>query len=552
VKRSVLGVVLLLGVATTAVVVPFVRSGARGVRVPTERGASTSFDPRQSAALFVGVRDFDAAAEVPYAVDDAIDLAHAFVIARRSALVPPRRVVVILSSRSPVKPESKTRLKALREAGADVRFQADVEHVRAALREQAAHVGRDGVFIVALAAHGLLHEGNGYILGASSAARDLSTMLPTTELLETIASSNAQRSLVFIDACRERMTTGTRSVLASAMTAAPLMQRIAHTRGQAVFYAAAPGQWAYDDPEGRNGVFTEAVIAGIDCGAAKVRGVVTPETLAGYVERYVQAWIRKNRDPEIGSATQWVMDGDVRNMPLSTCDPVGPRHGPDRASWEGPIVCAFSDKNELLWQRDAGRTITHAEAVDLDADGWCEVVFATRDGVTALDDEGKQLWSTHEPMTLTTCLIDEFVYQQHTKHVVALWNGEHASRLAAYRPDGKLLGAFDHDRHIDRVVFARPTTRHGPKLVVTAGRALMLFDSKHLAAGRPVWSGHVMTRSPIESLQIVDGNGDGRSDIAVTTESGAKVFVDFNGHQIRSTSSARFERLPTRGARSRR
>ncbi len=541
---------LLFGVAT-ATVVPFASRGTRGVRMPAERGASTHFDPRQSAALFVGVRDFDAAAEVPFAVDDAVDLAHAFVLARRSSLVPPRRVVLILSSRSPVKPESRAHLRALRDAGADVRFQADVEHVRAALREQTALAGRDGVLIVALAAHGFLHDGNGYILGASSAIRDLTTMLPTTELFETIASSNAQRSLVFVDACRERVTTGTRSVLASAMSAAPLMQRIAHTRGQAVFYAAAPGGWAYDDPEGRNGVFTEAVIAGISCEAAKPRGVVTAETLAGFVERYVQSWIRKNRDPDVGSATQVSMDGDVRNMPLAKCDG-GDFGGPDRASWEGPIVCAFSEKNKLLWQRDAGRAITHAEAVDLDADGWREVVFATRDGITALDDEGKQLWSAHEPMTLTTCLIDEFVYQQRTKHVVALWNGAHASRLAAYRPDGKLLGAFDHDRHIDRVVFARPTTRHGPKLVVTSGNTLMLFDSRRLAAGKPVWCGHVVSRSPIESLQIVDGNGDGRSDIAVTTESGAKVFVDFDGHAVRSTPSMRFERLPTRGGRWRR
>lgn len=546
-KRWILAAVLL-GIATTTVVVPFAWRGVRGVRMPSEGAASTQFDPRQSAALFVGVRDFDAAAEVPFAVDDAVDLAHAFVIARRSSLVPPRRVVVILSNRFPVKPQSRARLRKLREAGVEVRYQAGVDHVRAALREQAARAGRDGVLIVALAAHGFLREGNGYILGASSSVRNLATMLPTTELFETIASSQAQRSLVFLDACRERMTTGTRSVFASAMSAAPLVQRIAHTRGQAVFYAAAPGGWAYDDPDGRNGVFTEAVIAGIDCGAAKVRGAVTPETLAGYIERSVQAWIRKNRDPGVGSATQWTMDGEVRNMPLAKCDG-GYFGGPERASWRGTIICAFGPKNELLWQRDAGRAVTLARAVDLDADGWREVVYATRDGVTALDDEGKQLWSAREPMTLAACLIDEFVYQQHAKHVVALWNGEHASRLAAYRPDGKLLGFFDHDRRIDRVILARPTAHHGPKLVVTAGKTLMLFDSRHLAAGKPVWRGRVVTRSAIESLQIVDGNGDGKSDIAVTTESGAKVFVDFNGHSVRSTSGVRFERLHARSAR---
>ncbi|HKS22640.1 MAG TPA: caspase family protein [Thermoanaerobaculia bacterium] len=542
-KRWVLAGVLLC-IATTTVVVPFAWRGVRGVHVLAEEGASTQFDPRQSAALFVGVSDFDAAAEVPFAVDDAVDLAHAFTLVRRCGLVPPGRVILILSKRSPAKKESGARLRELREAGVDIRYQADVEHVRAALREQAARAGRDGVLIVALAAHGLLHEGNGYILGASSSVRNLSSMLPTTELLETIASSNAQRSLVFIDACRERMTTGTRSVLASAMSAAPLMHRIAHTRGQAVFYAAAPGKWAYDDPEGRNGVFTEAVIAGISCDAAKSRGVVTAETLAGFVERYVQTWIRKNRDPEVGSATQWTMDGEVRNMPLAQCDgpPVG---GPDRASWEGPILCAF-EKNELLWQHDVGSAIAHAEVVDLDADGWREVVCATRHGITALDDRGKPLWSARESMTLTSCLVDEFVYQQRTKHVVALWNGEHASRLAAYRPDGKLLGAFDDDHRIDRVVLARPTARHGPKLVVTAGKTLMLFDSRHLAAGEPLWRGRVVTRSAIESLQIADGNGDGRSDIAVTTESGATVYVDFNGHAVRSTPGARFERLPRR------
>ena len=73
-------------------------------------------------------------------------------------------------------------------------------------------------------------------------------MLATTDIFETIASSAAQRSLVFIDACRERMAAGTRTVLANAMTAAPLARRLSHTRGQAVFYAAAAGQWAYDDP----------------------------------------------------------------------------------------------------------------------------------------------------------------------------------------------------------------------------------------------------------------------------------------------------------------
>src|SRR5262249_36642505 len=156
-----------------------------------------------------------------------------------------------------------------------VRIRAEVNDIRAALREQVALAGGDGILIVSIATHGFLRDGNGYILGVSSLVRNPGSMLSTAEIFETIATSAAQRSLVFVDACRERTATGTRSVLANATSAAPLVRRLSRTRGQAVFYAAAAGQWAYDDPEARNGVFTEAVIAGVNCGAAKVRGAVT-------------------------------------------------------------------------------------------------------------------------------------------------------------------------------------------------------------------------------------------------------------------------------------
>lgn len=52
----------------------------RGVvlAVPQDVRVQEGFDAAHSAGLFVGVRDFEDAdfAEVPYAVDDAIDLAY--------------------------------------------------------------------------------------------------------------------------------------------------------------------------------------------------------------------------------------------------------------------------------------------------------------------------------------------------------------------------------------------------------------------------------------------------------------------------------------------
>jgi hypothetical protein len=287
----------------------------------------------------------------------------------------------------------------------------------------------------------------------------------------------------------------------------------------------------------------------MNCGAAKVRGIVTAETLASYVERSVHAWIRDNRDPNVGSATQVSMDGEARNMALAQCWPSGPGSGPTRVTASGTIIRAFSDGNQQLWQRDAGAEVTHAETVDLDADGRREVVFATRDTVAALDDAGKPLWSAHQAMNLTTFVTGD-LFRQHTNEVVALWNDEHSSRLAVYSPDGALRGKFDCGRRLGRITIARPTNRHAPKILATSGNILLVFDPKKLA--KPLWSGRVSRRAgAIQSLAIVDCDGDGKSDIALTTASGAKVFVDFTGHVIRSDSRARFERLVPKRARSR-
>ena len=550
-KKWLLAVVLLGGAAAT--VVPWVRyGGVRSVRLLADppRAASPRFDAQQSAALFVGVREFASFEPVPFAVDDAVDLAYEFALARRVRLVPPSRVVLVLSSPRPKKPQSCDRLNALRDAGADIRYRANAADIAAALREQTALVGRGGMLIVSIAAHGLLREGDGYILGKASLVRDTGTMLSMNSMFETIASSSAQRSLVFVDACRERMTKGRRSVLASALTGTPLLKRLNRARGQVVFYAAAAGDAAFDDFKAQNGVFTKAVIAGLDCGASPVRGAVTAESLAHYVAETVLAWVRENRDPTAGSATQVDMDGEAHDMPLSRCGGGYKDIGPDHAVAAGTAVRAFSKDQKLLWQHAAGSTVTRVNVVDLDADGWREVVFGTHDAVSTLNDEGTLLWTAHEPMSLTMFVTGP-VSRKPTESVVALWNGNHASRLAVYAPDGTRRDVLDA-AHLDRVAIARATKRHTPRLVVTSGNTLMVFYAKSLSSGKPLWSGRITPlRDRIASLDILDGNGDGKSDIAVTTASGAKVFVDVYGKAVRTTSGARFVRI-SRGGRSRR
>jgi hypothetical protein len=83
-----------------------------------------------STGLFVGVRRFphDGTLEVPYAGDDATDLAHRFALDPRVALIPPRRVVLVLSG-TPQKEESKQRLRELEHAGARIVRDATAEKI---------------------------------------------------------------------------------------------------------------------------------------------------------------------------------------------------------------------------------------------------------------------------------------------------------------------------------------------------------------------------------------------------------------------------------------
>jgi hypothetical protein len=282
------------------------------------------FDRTQSAALFVGVRQFtqdQTLTEVKYAVDDAVDLASVLALDTKVRLVTPGRVVLALSG-TPQKPESQQRLDELVAAGATV-TPANQADILTMIARQAGLAGREGLLILSFSSHGFTtRDGTQYVLAASSLFEHPETSISTAKLLDIASGSDAARSLVFLDACRQRVTTttGTRAVDAEALTAAPLIEGMTHADGQVVFYAAAAGKYAYDDDERKNGVFTTAVIEGLRCKAASdERGLITVETLADYVEGRVRSWIQEHRDPSVRKAIQVNMDGETKTMPLAVC-----------------------------------------------------------------------------------------------------------------------------------------------------------------------------------------------------------------------------------------
>jgi Caspase domain len=548
---------------------------ARSARPSTTPStAPVNFDRSQSAALFVGVRRFthdQTLTEVKYAVDDAIDLASVLALDRNVSLVTPRRVVLALSG-TPQKPASQQRLDQLIAAGATVSpaSQADILTL---LARQAGLAGKEGLLILSFASHGFSRDGTPYVLAASSLFEHPETSISTAKLVDIAAGSDAARSLIFLDACRENITTGARAIDADAEGAAPLIEGMSHVDGQVVFYAAAAGKYAYDDDEKQNGVFTTAVIEGLRCKAATdERGLITVETLAAYVETNVRSWIQKHKDPSVRKAIQVNMDGATKTMPLSVCarqpravDEKQPSAGPVTVAIAGTSLSAMNEEGTFLWRREVKGPVAHTEVVDLDGDGANEVVAGVGRGgedsgkIIVFDAAGKLAWSADTnapstgdsiPLSVKTFTTGD-LFRKGTRQIVALSIGEEVSSpslLTVFAKDGKQLASYRHPGALQDVVIATLTARTAPRIIATAVNTtlnpvlgvdgpvatIFMLDPKTIRGdATPLWYGTVLPSSQtIDRLEIVDHDNDGRRDIAITTSTGHTFHLDFDGRII--------------------
>jgi hypothetical protein len=538
------GLPLILGITVAAVTAtvacaPGKRQSRSVAPATVSAVASSSFDSEQSAALFVGVRTFshDATLEVPYAVDDAVDLAYMFALDCRVKLVRPRNVVLALAG-DPQKDESKKRLRELKEAGA-LEVHADQGRILEVLKAQADLAGPDGMLILSFATHGYNRDGVSYLLAARSNIDLPETTLSAASIYDIASRSRAGRSLILVDACRERLTGDSRSLGPDDRTAATMIRRMRTVHGQVILSAAAPGGYAYDDHVHKNGVFTHAVLEGLDCQGSSPRDIVTAASLHTYVERNVLEWIKKNRDKTATAATQVSMDGDSGRMPLSLCWVPPIRRL--RVTTDGSTVTALDLAGKLLWKHDMGGGVVGARVVDLDADGAEDVVVGIRGGETgqgalvAFDTAGNRQWSKGEGLTLQAFVVADL--KHHRNAVVALWNDEHspASLLTVHDKAGVLTDSVDYRGHLLHVVVDRPTNRHDSKIIVAAasegrGERIFALHPNKLSGGGMVWSGVLLPHGEtIARLGTGDYDQDDRRDISVDTTNGGTLVLDFDG-----------------------
>lgn len=313
--------------------------GARVVAVPQAVRAEAGFDASHSAGLFVGIRHFDDRdfAEVPYAVDDAVDLAHLFALELR--LIAPRRVVLSLAG-EPQKPASRDRLRALRDAGAAVRPATHAE-ILALLARLARESRPQGLLVVALATHGFSDEGNDFLLASDSLRHRLrSTGVAVARVFESLSQARAPRRLLLLDACREKLSPSRALSDKHGAMSPALADAIAGASGQVVLSSTTLGGFSYDDPDRGNGVFTGAVLDGLRGQApGDERSFITVRLLADFVDRQVARWIRRYR-PEHAEVSRGISVRleavAVAEMPLAVASaepaaPEVPRPPGDRA-----------------------------------------------------------------------------------------------------------------------------------------------------------------------------------------------------------------------------
>lgn len=499
--RAWKAIVVLAGIGAAVRYAPEFVGQRRGVMmeppVPVERS--------QSAALFVGVRKFDHAVEVPYAVDDAVDLAYLFALDARVSVIPPTHVVLALSG-TPQKPRSREKLAELRRRGAKVE-DADFTTILNLLNQQADLAGKDGLLVVSIATHGFAEDGIAKILGKSSRFEYPETAVSLPRVFD-IASRSA-RSLLFIDACRERITAA-RSAAPQEVTKAPLLEKMLRYNGQVVFYAAPAGGWSYDDENAKNGVFTKAVLDGMQCNASAKRKLVSVETLRTYVERQVLNWIREHRDPSIETATQISFDGNSGRMPLAQCPP--PPTLID-VTKKGSMVTAIDERGRKLWAVDFIEPVKDAVAADLDADGILEVITTTSKTLVVLDSRRHQLWRASAAMPLAGITIGDRAKGTVLQQIVALWSDGRTSRLVSYDATGQILESTDRPDALQLLAIYRPTKTYSPRVVVAGVSGVVLFDK-----GEEIWR-HPLPSSPIR-LEMTDCDNDRKKDILITLAKG--------------------------------
>jgi uncharacterized caspase-like protein len=235
--------------------------------------------------------------------------------------------VVLALSGKPQKGVSGKRLEKLLASGA-ARKQATFTEVIDEIGKLRARAQKNGIAVTSVATHGFSDQGRDFLVASDSVRnRVVTTGVPVNVLFDDISSTKAERRLLLLDACREPISSDTRSlnVLSEvqAVMSAELETAIGKASGLAILSGSTKGGFSYDDLDAQNGVFTKAILDGLGGMASAVDGFITVTSLADYAQQRVLSWVEQHRPDHlhVSKGISRGIEGLAAQMPLAWARP---------------------------------------------------------------------------------------------------------------------------------------------------------------------------------------------------------------------------------------
>jgi formylglycine-generating enzyme required for sulfatase activity len=151
----------------------------------------------------------------------------------------------------------------------------------------------EDLVLFSFSGHGIANsKGEGFLVMVDSYREDFQgSSLKVKEIIAWLKEVKVKKSLLMLDACREKFQEG-KAINLNGLKA----ERFLQAEVGAVFYSTKSGWFSYEDKEGNFGVFTRYVIDGLKGGADSTQiegngdGIVTFSELASFVEEGVSDW----------------------------------------------------------------------------------------------------------------------------------------------------------------------------------------------------------------------------------------------------------------------
>lgn len=143
--------------------------------------------------------------------------------------------------------------------------------------------------------HGVARDGKNYLVPwDGSATPDLiaSRNLPMEWLTEQLQNCMFERQVLFIDACRNRLTDQEKGSDSLGLAAQHLVDE--NARGMKILYGTEFGNVSWEDPDLGHGLFTMALLAGLRGGAADDEGRIRVSDIEEFVLAYMADYSRRN------------------------------------------------------------------------------------------------------------------------------------------------------------------------------------------------------------------------------------------------------------------